>query len=555
MIIQSQDAQQKRKTSKYTLDQLSVPCMPDMRSTWEKVDDCFAGEDAIKAKWQKYITVPFSKQQGKGAGKSIAAYIGRGKFPSYAADTLEQSIGILSSAEPEVRLGGKAKKLVYLKDFCTPQKDGITGLFSRVIQNVLRYGRYCLLLQPNEEGADFHIEEIRPEKFLRAVPFDENNEESYAKAIFLDTSRIVYDTRRWKEVFLPQITLLALDGNGNYYNATFGDSAVEIAGRNENGEIILDKDNAKQKEKSILDIMAMLEGFDIDNPLESTCTELSYPDKYGRMFNRIPFTCINTQDLNFMRFGPVPLLRLCNLCLHILNADCDHQNAIYLTTDPKLVITGGDGTPVTFRGGSDFAVFLPDGYQCTFVSPNGASLSAQKQNIDGMKETARKMGVSLAGTDSAAYTPGVSLELLRNAQTAALQTINNTIGNGIQEQLRYAGKWLGIDDTDVTRDIAFVPSNAFAEIKATVQECVTFATNADVMQVTPEEVRYFVQKNGKVPVKDWKDVQAELDAIRQAKREDNLNSARDAFGFSVDNDDNDDELRKEPGQEETKGGE
>lgn len=554
MIVQSLDARQKRNSAKHTLDQLSVAEMPVMRAQWEKADDCFAGEDAVKAKWQKYISVPSSKRQGNGARKSTAAYIRRGKFPSFAADTLEQSIGILSSAEPEIRLEGKAETLTYLRDYCTSQKDGITGLFSRTVQNVLRYGRYCLLLQPNEEGANFHIEEIRPDKFLRAVPFDEDNEESYAKAVFLDTSRLTYDTKRWKEVFVPQITLLALDGAGNYYSAKFGNSGIEIAGRGENEEIVFDNAGMKAHTQAMSDIMSMLEVFDIDNPQETLCTEMSYPDKYGIPFQRIPFTCINGQDLNFMRFGSIPLMRLCNQCLHILNADCDHQNALYLTTDPKLVIIGGDGQEMPFRGGSDFAAFLPEGYACSFISPNGASLAAQKQNIDEMKDEARKMGVSLAGTESAAYTPGVSLELLRNAQTAALKTINRTIGYGIEEQLRYAGQWIGMSDEEIQRDISFVPSDAFAEIKATVQECVMYATNADALQITPEEVRAFLQRNDKAPIKEWKDVQAELDAVRQEKHEDSLNSARDAFGFS---DDDEEEPQKEPKQkdEETQGGE
>lgn len=553
MITQSVNARLRRKSARYTLDQLAVPEMPFMRKQWEKVDDCFAGEDAVKAKGEKYIAVPNNKKQGAASAKKTAAYISRGKFPSYSADTLEQSVGILSSVEPEVRLEGKAEMLSSLRDYCTSQGDGITGLFGRAVQNVLRYGRYCLLLQPDEEGADFHIDEIRPEKFLRAIPYDRDGKESYARAVFLDTSRLDYDTKRWKEVFIPQITLLALDGAGNYYTAKFGESGVEIAGRDENGAPVFSSDNEKSKNDTISDIFSVLEEFDIENPSESACTELTYPNKYGNTFHRIPFTCINARDLNFMRFGAIPLLQLCNQCLHILNADCDHQNAIYLTTDPKLVVIGGDGVEREFKAGSDTVAFLPEGFQCAFVSPNGASLSSQKQNIDEMKEEARKMGVSLSGTESAAYTPGVSLELLRNSQTADLRTINRTIGRGIYEQLRYAGEWIGMTEEEITRDISFVPSDAFAEIKATVQECVMYATNADAMQVTPEEVRMFIQQNGKAPVKEWADVQKELDAIRQEKHEDSLNSARDAFGFS--DDDEEGKPQKKPEQDGKQGGE
>lgn len=534
MILKTTEALQREKGAELTFNQIAVNEFERMRKIWQMCDDCFSGESSVKenAIANRYIAIPSSKQGNSPESKLARdAYIRRGKMPSFAGDTLEQSCGILGTAEPEIRLEGKAEVLNGLVDYATPFHDGLRGLFRRVIENVLRYGRYCLLLEPNDNASGeslFHINEYKPHKFLRAIPY-ENGGESYARAIFLDTSNIEYDTELWKEVFLPQITVLALDASGRYYQAKFGISRLAFS-RNADGEMVFsEKETASN---AINDVMGKLEKFNLLYPDETACDELVYPDKYGVTFERIPFTCINSSDLNFMHFGSVPLQRLCEQCLHILNADCDHQHAIFMTTDPIPTVIGGEtGETQPFQMSPDKVVYLPEGYSFGFVSPSGGGLDAQKRNIEEMMETARRMGVSLAGTESAAYTPGVSLELLRNAQTAALKIINATCGSGVEEQLRFAGMWLGLSDDELKESIAFVPSNAFAEIKATAAEAVSVAVNAANMMMTEEEVRKYMEKNGFVPVRDWEEVKSELDAQKLERAEGDLNSVRNAFGF------------------------
>ena len=510
-----------------TYDELYNADYKKQAAKWQLCDDCFSGEEAVKAKWQDYIDIPKAKQNNEQLRK---AYISRGKFPAFPADTLEQSIGILGSAVPDITFDGKAKKLDYLRDYATPFRDGATALFARVVANVLRYGRYCLLLEPNNNPqGGFHINEYKPQKFMRCK-IDGEDGESYARMILLDTSYTDYDTVDWKETYTPQITVLALDGRGEYYQAKFGGTAVTVSRYNGSGEMIFEDPSALNDAKD--SIMVRLLNFNIFEPDPGLPDDFVYPDKFGKRFDRIPFTCINAQDLHLTRYGDVPLLKLCRQCLHILNADCDHQNLLFMTSDPKPTIIGGDGDAKDLYLGVDGVLCLPEGFTFSFVSPQAIGLDQQRQNIQEMMETARKMGVSLSGTESAAYTPGVSLELLRNAQTAALKIINRNCGAGVEEQLRFAGKWSGMTDEEVNRDIKFVPSDAFAEIKATAAECVSVAMNAGTLKMTAKEVRQYVEKSGLADARDWEELKEELDAEAQERSDRELNSAKNAFGFT-----------------------
>lgn len=143
--------------------------------------------------------------------------------------------------------------------------------------------------------------------------------------------------------------------------------------------------------------------------------------------------------------------------------------------------------------------------------------------------------ISLSGTDGLTNTPVGTMQLYRNSQTARLQTINQTCGKGIEEQLRFAGRWIGMTPEETARDIRFTPSSDFAEIKATAQECVTLANSRAALQLTREEVRKYAEKNGLADPRPWPEVREELDQLEAENRQARLDSVAGAFGFGEEN--------------------
>ena len=540
-------AQIEKEAARLSLEQFAAPGYCDMCKIIELSQDCIAGEDAVKAKDDKYIYKPHSKTGTVADSiKEWEAYKSRGKFPEYPKKELKKSIGVLCATEPEVTLTGKAAKLENLRDYATPQKDGLDGLFARTVENIIRTGRVCFLLEPDNQAdsGGFHINEYRAEKFLR-VKIAEQDGESWATMVILDTSSIDYDTTLWEDVYYPQITMLALDGNGVYYQAKFGAGGVVVGGYNEAGQH-RPKD-LQQERETIGSILAMVKNWDVANPDPAKCTELVYPDKYGKTLDRIPFTCVNTSNLHLAKYELPPLYDLCRLCLHILNADCDHQQAIYLTTDPIPTFSGVDKQDAV-EFGANRALFLPENADFGFTCSAGAGLDQQERNLAMMHEQAKVMGVSLAGTAGAENQSGVALETLRNEQTAALRVINNNIGKGIEEQLRWAGRWLGMSKDEIAENIKFTPSNEFAAIKPAAAEVVTIASNRDKLEMTRKEVRQYAERSGIVNPRPWEDVQEELDQQAAEDAEKRLNSVAGAFGFGSDEEDTpeDDETQQRP---------
>ena len=157
-----------------------------------------------------------------------------------------------------------------------------------------------------------------------------------------------------------------------------------------------------------------------------------------------------------------------------------------------------------------------------------------KYNIALMHEQAKTMGVSLAGSEGAANQSGVALEIVRNAQTAALRVINNNIGKGIEEQLRWAGRWIGMSPEEIAENIKFTPSNDFAELKPNAAEVVSIASNREKLEMTREEVRQYAERSGIVDPRPWEEVQEELDQQAAEDAEKRLNSVAGAFGFGGD---------------------
>lgn len=523
MITKSLDALSKKQSAKLSLEQLADPEYTRMSAIWDLCDDVFAGELAVKARDNRYIYQPVSKS-GVPRKRAWEAYKARGVMPDFAAETLEKMCGILASAPPDITFDGSAKRLDFLREDATPFHDGLDALAGRVRRHILRSGRYCLLLEPSEdEEKPFHINEYKCRKFLRAKTVEENGE-SIIRLVLLDTSRIQYDTRLWRDVYYPQITLLALDEAGNYYQAKFGSIGAAIERYAKGAPVFRDNEQYSAAMGQVFDA---LEGFDADRPSPEACTELLYPSLHGRMLQRIPFVCINPGDLHCHDYWNPPLLRLCLQAIHILDADCTYKTALFMTGDPQPVVTGAAKTDMKI--GSDNIMWLPEGADFRFVSPSGAGLAEQAASLQRMKEDAARMGVSLAGQENLGSTPVGTMQLYRNSQTADLVRINQNTGKAVELILRYAGTWLGMKPEDAARDIAFIPSDSFADIKATPQECVALAESS--VPMTTEEKRLYLEKNNIVSPRPWEEVKDELDAEAAERRGGDLDSVAEVFGF------------------------
>lgn len=456
-----------------------------MVKTWDKCKDAFTGEDAIREKDVKYLYKPKSKRKAEQAWTS---YRDRAKFPSYCKDTLLKMGGILSSSYPEIEL---PDELEFFRELATSDHGGIIALKNRVQENILKFGRYHLLLEVGNVAAGqnlFFISHIAPEKFLDCDWISPDGGETYLKWVLLDASDEVFDMRTKKRDFDRKLLVLGLDASGNYYKA-------------------------KIKPED-------WESFDIENP----SGEVEYPAPFNVVSNRIPFFVFNVTDRSFGHYQIPPMIDLVNISLHLYNADAPYQQTLFMTADPTLVRKGVDKGQAEPQLGSDVFNDIPRDGDMKFLEFSGSGATAQLANIQIMQADAEKMGVSIAGIEGAANASGVALEIVRNAQTAALRVINENICKGIENLLRFAYKWRypSADDEQTADAVKFTAVNDFADAKANIQEVVQLAMNRKAMELTREEMRRLVEKHLDIEHKDFDELQAELDTEIEAVETNNF---------------------------------
>ena len=496
-----------------TLDRLAVPDFPRMLDKWRLCDDVFAGELAVKAQADRYIYRPVSKSgRGDAAKKAWQAYVGRGKLSKLPRQTLEKITGTLTAKPPVATFAGRAEELEPMREIATPFSDGLDALFSRVVYNVLKYGRYCMLLEPEDDG--FHINEYRPEKFLRAVPDYDETGRSYARMVLLDTSSIDYVLSEWRSVYRPKLTVLGLDGAGRYFQTNIGGVEIAVRDFDAAGRPVLESE--REYREGMTAILDALRRFDVTAPVPGDLAEVVYPTRYGRPLDRIPFTCCNSGDLNFARFADPPLLDVCLLSLHALNADCDHQQAIFLTTDPLPTFTGldersgADGKAVNLT--PDRALKLTGDADFKFVSAPAQGLDMQAANIKNILDEARLLSLAVSGIEDSGNTSGVALELKQEYRTADIRLINQTCAKAIEEQLRCAGRWLGMDSPTAAEDIKYTPARDLAKLKPTLSDAKVLADVAERFSLTRQELREWAESNLGIEHRDFDEVLAALDA-------------------------------------------
>ena len=507
-----------RRRSALTIDRLAAPDIRRMRFAWELCADVFAGEMAVKAKGDRYIYKPVSKSGTTTAAKKAwEAYKGRGKLSKIPRQTLEKITGTLTAKPPQVLFGDRAAAvLAPLVENATPFGDGLDALFSRTVYNVLKSGRYCLLLEPedNASAGGFHINEYRAEKFLRAVSAVDETGRSYARMVLLDTSSIDYDLSEWRSVYRPSLTVLGLDAEGRYYQAIIRSAPVAVRVEDAPGVPVFESErDRRESEKALVEALRLL---DVDAPQPNGLTEIVYPTKYGRTLDRIPFTVCNPGDLNFARVSEPPLLDVCLLALHALEADCDHQQAIFLTTDPLPVFSGlderggADGKPINLT--PDRSLKLTGNAKFDFVAAPAQGLQMQADNIKNMLDEARLLSLAVSGMEDTGNTSGVALELKQEYRTADIRLINQTCAKAVEEQMRCAGRWLGMDAATAAEEIKYTPSRDLARMKPTLSDAKILADVAARFSLTRQELREWAEANLGIEHRDFDEVLAALDA-------------------------------------------
>jgi hypothetical protein len=398
--------------------------------------DCFDGEKAIKRKTTAYLPATSGHislgigTADKPGSKLYASYLTRAVFPEIVRETVNALVGIMTREKWIVKL---PEKLEGLRDRATSRSEPLDTLIRRILESQLLYGRRGLLLDVDTARdlpyiADYSAEQIinwddvsmagSTTRKLTLVVVDES--ESVRKPGELTWA----NEERYRV-----LTLGGLNGDGS------GPYTAQVERDGNRGEEVV-------------------------------------PDIRANKLDKIPFVFINSADL-VPEPGELPLIGLARLALTIYRGEADYRQALFMTSQDTLVITGVNvgggnddttgGTGVIIGAGAMINIPSEEG-DAKFIGVSGTGLAEARQSLENDYNRASQYGVGMLSGGSGAEA-AETLRIRVASRTATLKTIVGACAEGLEEILKTAAEWMGAnpDEVEVEANTDFIENDMSAE--------------------------------------------------------------------------------------------
>lgn len=405
---------------------------------WDKLRDCYNGEDAVKAKGVIYLPpTPGQLIDGMGTDdrgrKNYEAYKMRALFPSYIEEAVNEMVGAMHQKPPIIELPPVLQPLL---ERATLNGESLPLLLRRINEAQLIAGRLGLLLDlPSEKTAN-PIPYIATYEAENIINWDDG-----ARGLpTLQTLNLVV----LNETEPERVTEFEWEAVQKYRVLILGDAeANETAGRYRQGLF---------RETTSFNPLGLIE-----------------PQIRGQALNQIPFVFINATDLLPTPMNP-PLLKLANLALAIYRGEADYRMNLFMQAQDTFVIIGGDDD-AEYRLGAGASVIVPLGGDAKFVGVNSSGLSEQRTALENDHTRAGSMAGQLLDTISRMKESGAALQTRVAAQTVTLHQVALTGAEGLKKLLQMAASWAGADPKTVKVE----PNLDFTGAKLSPSEYLTMA--------------------------------------------------------------------------------
>lgn len=412
---------------------------------WISMRDFHAGEKAVKEKGETYLPptagMIIDGMQPTQIGWAIyQAYKGRSVFPDYVKEGVEALMGLIHQHDAKIELPASMQ---YLLKAATVNGESLLMLLRKINEEQLITGRVGLLvdLPANPDPAN-------PQPFLAlysaesVINWDDGANhlgESKLNLVVLNESTSIRDGFSWKQQEIYRVlqlgTMDANEPNGTYYQGVFKD---------------------------------------IDYSQEA----MQQPMLRGRTLRDIPFVFINTKDLITSPDYP-PLLGLGYSCLTIYRAEADYRQNLHMQGQDTLVTVGGIRNPNSMPGEADAVrvgagsrLDVEMGGDAKFIGVSSMGLSEQRNAIENDRKRAEFKAGQLVGNQSLKNESGNAMIARLASQTANLNQISMSAGEGLERALKHIAVWLNEDPESVK----VIPNSEFTNSASNAQELVYLMT-------------------------------------------------------------------------------
>ena len=415
------------------------PQYAEKLEAWKAMRDFYKGEGKVKDAGVTYLPptagMVLDGMEPNNIGyKLYQAYKDRAVFPDYVKDGVEALIGLIHQHDAKIEL---PERMQYLLESATVDGESLMMLLRKINEEQLISGRIGLLVDLPKDP-----DPSNPQPFISMyVAESVTNWDDGASIeginnlnmVVLNESGMVRDGFTWK--FTEKYRVLELR-EGLYEQGAFeGDNYVQDA--------------------------------------------MQIPMLRGKTLNKIPFVFINSKDLISTPDNP-PLMGLGQLCLSIYRGEADYRQNLHMQGQDTLVTVGGIRNPNSVPGQDDDAVRVGAGSRidvemggdAKFIGVSSTGLSEQRNSLENDRKRAEFKAGQLIGNQSIKNESGNAMLARLAAQTANLNQISMSSGEGLQTALRHIAEWMGEDP----KKVKVTPNTEFTNAASNAQELVYLMT-------------------------------------------------------------------------------
>ncbi len=395
---------------------------------WQKLDDVCEGEDAVKAKGEKYLPMPNAHDKSPANKSAYEAYLTRAVFYEVTGTTLNSLVGAAFATDPSFKF---PPELAHLERNANGAGLSTYQLAQNGIRHLLKHYRCALYVDypdvpPARNLAEFKAQKAYPMihllNALDVVNWDSvmiDNQKKLCLVVIRE-----FKSERGADGFSKteqeqyRVLRLEQEGNGEYIYS------VQVYTKGEKGNWV--------------------------------GGEKKFPTDYnGNFWTYIPFTFVGAID-NSEEIKKPPLLPLANLNLAHYRDSADFQESVFYMGQPQYYAKGVNWEwydQAKKRGiyiGAKVLLPLPEngGLGIVQADPNTLAREAMKDKWEKMKE----MGARLIEKGSGSKKTATEANSDDAVQHSVLSLCVVNMNEALSAALRWAAKFVTPNVDVLTKD-------------------------------------------------------------------------------------------------------
>jgi len=398
------------------------PLYSRFQPDWVLLRDAYEGERVVKAKGTTYLPATAGQiidgmgTRSDSAGQSsYNSYLQRAVFPDIVPVATEAMLGIMHNKPPKIELPAAMEPM---REKATVKGESLNILLRRINLEQIVVGRMGLLLDvPNNAPIGKAMPYIAPYRAEAILNWDDGRREELVNQVcnlvVLDESEYERKMGDFEWDFVNKYRVLVLgevlanEPSGSYRTGVFRDKGESFS--------------------------------------EAALIE---PSLGGRTLLEIPFVFINSKDL-VPEPDTSPMIGLARQALTVYRGEADYRQGLFMQAQDTLVIKGEIDPEKAIRAGAGAAIRLPAEGDAKFIGTNSSGLPEMRMALENDRKTAADTGGRLLDTVGREAEAAEALRIRVTARTATLNSIAMAGALGLQQILRMAAVWMGLNPEEV----------------------------------------------------------------------------------------------------------